>query len=92
MVSTPHEHRRSRLSSLVAHLLKRWPVRFFVNFHRSGAAIAGGLAHFTGLPYVTIDGDDAVVVSYLQILQGNPVSRSKFPITAPRAAITSIAW
>jgi hypothetical protein len=32
------------------------------------AAIAGGLAHFTGLPHVTIDGDDAVVISYLQIL------------------------
>ena len=32
------------------------------------AAIAGGLAHFTGLPHVTIDGDTAVVISYLQIL------------------------
>ena len=32
------------------------------------AAIAGGLAHFTGLPHVTIDGDTAVVTSYLQIL------------------------
>ena len=32
------------------------------------AAIAGGLAHFTGLPYVTIDGDSATVISYLQIL------------------------
>jgi hypothetical protein len=32
------------------------------------AAIAGGLAHFTGLPHVTINGDNAVVVSYLQIL------------------------
>jgi hypothetical protein len=32
------------------------------------AAIAGGLAHFTGLPYVAIDGDSAVVISYLQIL------------------------
>ncbi len=32
------------------------------------AAIAGGLAHFTGLPHVTIDGDSAVVISYLQIL------------------------
>ena len=35
------------------------------------AAIAGGLAHFTGLPHVTIDGDDAVVISYLQILAPN---------------------
>jgi hypothetical protein len=32
------------------------------------AAIAGGLAHFTGLPHVTLDGDEAVVISYLQIL------------------------
>jgi hypothetical protein len=32
------------------------------------AAIAGGLAHFTGLPHVTINGDEAVVISYLQIL------------------------
>jgi hypothetical protein len=32
------------------------------------AAIAGGLAHFTGLPHVAIDGDSAVVTSYLQIL------------------------
>jgi hypothetical protein len=41
------------------------------------AAIAGGLAHFTGLPHVVIDGDTAVVTSYLQILvpqtQGDPV-------------------
>jgi hypothetical protein len=32
------------------------------------AAIAEGLAHFTSLPHVTINGDTAVVVSYLQIL------------------------
>src|ERR1700689_1864905 len=32
------------------------------------AAIAGGLAHFTGLPHIALDGDKAVVVSYLQIL------------------------
>jgi hypothetical protein len=41
------------------------------------AAIAGGLAHFVGLPYVKIDGDSATVISYLQILvpqtQGDPV-------------------
>ena len=41
------------------------------------AAIAGGLAHFTGLPYVAVDGDEAVVISYLQILtpkkSGEPV-------------------
>ena len=32
------------------------------------AAIAGGIAHFAGLPYVELDGDEAVVTSYLQIL------------------------
>jgi SnoaL-like domain len=32
------------------------------------AAIAGGLAHFTGLPHIALDGDSAVVTSYLQIL------------------------
>jgi len=41
------------------------------------AAIAGGLAHFTGLPYIALDGDQAVVTSYLQILtphkSGTPV-------------------
>src|SRR5436190_9906377 len=41
------------------------------------AAIAGGLAHFTGLPHVAIHGDTAIVTSYLQILvpqtQGDPV-------------------
>src|SRR5437773_11380091 len=41
------------------------------------AAIDGGIAHFTGLPHVAIDGDSAVVTSYLAILvpqtQGDPV-------------------
>ena len=41
------------------------------------AAIARGIAHFTSLPHVAIDGDTAVVTSYLQILvpqtEGNPV-------------------
>jgi hypothetical protein len=32
------------------------------------AAIAGGLAHFGGLPRIDINGDTAVVTSYLQIL------------------------
>jgi hypothetical protein len=32
------------------------------------AAIAGGLAHFTGLPHIAITGDIATVTSYLQIL------------------------
>jgi hypothetical protein len=35
------------------------------------AAIAGGIAHFTGLPYIMLDGDEAVVISYLQILTPN---------------------
>ena len=35
-------------------------------------AIKGGLAHFAGLPHVTIDGDRAVVTSYLQILAPHP--------------------
>ena len=35
------------------------------------AAIAGGLAHFTGLPYIALDGDHAIVTSYLQILTPN---------------------
>jgi SnoaL-like domain len=32
------------------------------------AAISGGLAHFASLPHIAIDGDQAVVTSYLQIL------------------------
>ncbi len=32
------------------------------------AAIAGGIAHFAGLPYVLLDGDHAIVTSYLQML------------------------
>ena len=35
------------------------------------AAIAGGLAHFAGLPHIVIDGNEAVVTSYLQILTPN---------------------
>ena len=41
------------------------------------AAIERGLAHFTSLPHVAIEGDTAIVTSYLQILvpqtQGEPV-------------------
>jgi SnoaL-like domain len=44
------------------------------------AAIAGGLAHFTGLPHVTVNGDSAVVVSYLQILTPN---KSGEPVEVP---------
>jgi len=35
------------------------------------AAIAGGIAHFAGLPHIALDGDEAVVISYLQILTPN---------------------
>src|ERR1700734_249256 len=38
------------------------------------AAIAGGLAHFTGLPHIALDGDWAIVTSYLQI---DPSSQSR---------------
>ena len=38
------------------------------------AAIAGGLAHFAGLPKIEIDGDRAVVTSYLQILTPHPTA------------------
>jgi hypothetical protein len=38
------------------------------------AAIAGGLAHFAGLPRIEIDGDNAVVTSYLQILTPHPTA------------------
>jgi hypothetical protein len=38
------------------------------------AAIAGGLAHFAGLPRIDIDGDTAVVTSYLQILTPHPTA------------------
>jgi SnoaL-like domain len=44
------------------------------------AALAGGLAHFTGLPHVTINGDEAVVISYLQILTPN---KSGPPVEVP---------
>jgi len=37
-------------------------------------AIKGGLAHFAGLPHVIIDGDRAVVTSYLQILAAHPTA------------------
>lgn len=39
-------------------------------------AIAGGLAHFASLPHVALDGDTAVVTSYLQILVPDPSAAS----------------
>jgi SnoaL-like domain len=44
------------------------------------AAIAGGLAHFTGLPQIALNGDEAVVTSYLQILTPN---KSAEPVEVP---------
>ncbi len=44
------------------------------------AAIAAGLAHFTALPHVTINGDEATVISYLQILAPN---KSAAPVEVP---------
>ena len=38
------------------------------------AAIAGGLAHFAGLPRIELDGDEAVATSYLQILTPHPTA------------------
>jgi hypothetical protein len=37
-------------------------------------AIKAGLAHFAGLPHITVDGDRAVVTSYLQILAPHPTA------------------
>jgi hypothetical protein len=39
-----------------------------------GQAISGGLAHFAGLPHIVLDGDSAVVTSYLQILAPHPTA------------------
>ena len=44
------------------------------------AAIAGGLAHFAGLPHIMLDGDEAVVTSYLQILTPHPTAE---PVEVP---------
>jgi hypothetical protein len=49
------------------------------------AAIAGGLAHFTGLPHVVIDGDAAVVTSYLQILTPDA---SAEPVEVPNHGVS----
>ncbi len=36
------------------------------------AAVAQGITHFAGLPYIEIDGDRAIVTSYLQVLMPDP--------------------
>jgi hypothetical protein len=49
------------------------------------AAIAGGLAHFVGLPHIALHGDTAVVTSYLQILTPHPTAE---PYEVPNHGIT----
>lgn len=49
------------------------------------AALVYGLAHVTGLPHVEIDGDTAVVTSYLQILAPHP---SAEPVEVPNHGTT----
>jgi hypothetical protein len=44
------------------------------------AAIEGGLAHFASLPRIELDGDEAVVTSYLQILTPHPTAE---PVEVP---------
>jgi len=51
-----------------------------VNTPGHQAAIKGGLAHFASLPRVEIDGDEAVVTSYLQILTPHPTAE---PVEVP---------
>ena len=55
------------------------------------AAIAGGLAHFAGLPHIELDGDRAVVTSYLQILTPHP---SAEPVEVPNHGVSkgAAAW
>ena len=48
-------------------------------------AIRAGLAHFAGLPHVEIDGDRAVVTSYLQILAPHPTAE---PIDVPAHGVS----
>ena len=49
------------------------------------AAIAGGLAHFCGLPRIDIDGDSATATSYLQILTPHPTAE---PCEVPNHGVT----
>src|SRR5262249_45168941 len=48
-------------------------------------AIRGGLAHFAGLPHVELDGDRAVVTSYLQIITPHP---SAEPVEVPAHGVS----
>jgi len=49
------------------------------------AAIAGGLAHFCGLPRIELNGDEAVATSYLQILTPHPTAE---PHEVPNHGVT----
>ena len=49
-------------------------------------AINEGLAHFASLPHITIDGDTASVVSYLQILAPHP---NGAPIEVPNHGVST---
>ena len=49
------------------------------------AAIAGGLAHFCGLPRIDVDGDTATVFSYLQIVTPHPTAE---PHEVPNHGVT----
>jgi hypothetical protein len=49
------------------------------------AAIAGGLAHFCGLPRIELHGDTAVATSYLQILTPHPTAE---PHEVPNHGVT----
>ena len=44
------------------------------------AALAGGLAHFAGLPHIEVKGDRAIVTSYLLILAPHPAGE---PVEVP---------
>jgi hypothetical protein len=48
-------------------------------------AIRNGLAHFAGLPHVALDGDRAVVTSYLQILAPHPTAE---PVEVPAHGVS----
>lgn len=50
------------------------------------AAIAGGLCHFAGLPRVEVNGDTAVAISYLQVLEPN---RAATPVAMAGHGVSS---
>jgi hypothetical protein len=48
-------------------------------------AIRGGLAHFASLPHVELDGDRAVVTSYLQIISPDELAE---PVEVPAHGVS----